>query len=67
MQIDVGNADGQFTWCVKVHGNTMSEMSPQEFQSEQNVNPITPNFVFIKFSSSNDGNPMRTTFSVMTW
>lgn len=39
---------------LKVHGNTMSEMSPQEFQSEQNVNPITPNFVFIKFSSSND-------------
>jgi hypothetical protein len=39
---------------LKVHGNTMSEMSPQEFQSEQNVNPITPNFAFIKFSSSND-------------
>jgi hypothetical protein len=39
---------------LKVHGNTMAEMSPQEFQLEQNVNPITPNFAFIKFSSSND-------------
>jgi hypothetical protein len=39
---------------LKVHGNTMSEMSPQEFQFKQNVNPITPNFAVIKFSSSDD-------------
>jgi hypothetical protein len=28
---------------LKVIGNTMSEMSPQEFKSEQNVNSIPPN------------------------
>jgi hypothetical protein len=51
MQIHVENADGQYM-VLKVHGKTMSEMSPQEFQSEQNVNPITPKFSFIKFSTS---------------
>jgi hypothetical protein len=52
---------------LKFHGNTMSEMSPQEFQSEQNVNPITPNFAQVSSSFAHPMITMRATFSVMTW
>jgi hypothetical protein len=51
---------------LKVHGNTMSEVSPQEFQSEQNVNPITPDFAQVPSRFPHPMITMRATFSVLT-